>query len=711
VDGDLRLSYRDGNQLYYLSSNQISSEQLEFIYHGESIPFMVDDSFSSAVVYAPFTDIKTNETDSIFLNESTSNQNMFTTRTAFNSLSPSNVEVSQTITKDFNIDQRYERGSIQPNGERFVLWRISAGQTNSIDLEIEDQLTTPEIELTATLLGFTESSQNPDHFADLFLDGAPLARTSWEGRSTHVYSEQVSLPTLPTDGVVSLEHRIDSQSPGFGSGGGLDFQNLDTVSLKYEAYPKISTQGFRQLQLPDHSGAPRLVTIGGFPWGTEESDVILLDVTDSTAPVLVEGFSIFESTTNTLTIEFEDCGNEAVYHAQLKASISEFDSVTEIETLPPLFGVNDRLAEIYVRDPAYANELDRLRQRSFGQYHFDPQAAYNAYSHGQESPEALQNAFRDIISNTVSRVPYPAIVLVGMGSYDPQNRLGFDRPPQIPCFIDNSEESNGIPIEAAVDFPYTTLMGDDNFPDARIARMPAVSEEELEIIVDRLIAYEAEVETLISETRPAYFIADNEQHFDDLNDFLESEWLKTVNSSQRYTVTGINDTNTIKQVVEEGFGPALLLYTGHGNNDRWASERIIDTTTAPTLQTENRWPIIATFTCLTGNYATPGSTVKSLSEVWLLTPVNGTPFNVAPTAVETFAAQSLFAQQVLIGINQEGSAPVYAGDMMLIAHTNFAALFPAFNRVNRSYVSFGHPNTATTLAPILEMTSGGWIVY
>lgn len=712
VDGDLRLGYREGNQLYQLPIGLLDSDQFDLFYHGESIPYMIDDSLSSAIVYAPFTDIKTNETDSIFVNEVSASQNRMTTRSAFNSLSPLGMEISQTIKKDYNIDQRYERGSIQPNGERFVLWRISAGQTNSVELEFEDQLTTPEIEVTATLLGFTESSQNPDHFADLFLDGVALMRTSWEGRTTHVYTEKIALSTLPSDGIVKLEHRVDAESPVFGSGGsGLDFQNLDTISLEYEAYPKISVDNFKQLHLPDESGTPRLVTIGGFPEGTPESEILLLDVTDNTAPVLVEGFLLFESTSDTVAIEFEDNGTEAVYHAQLMDSISEFDTVTEIETLPSLLNIDGRLAEIYVRDPVYADELERVRQRNFGQYHFDPQAAYNAYSHGQESREALQNALRDIISNAASPVPYPAIILVGSGSYDPQNRLGFERVPQIPCFIDNSEESNGIPIESAVDYPYTTLFGDDIFPDARIARIPIDSEEELEIVIDRMIAYEAEVETLISESRPGYFIADNEQQFDNLNDFLETEWIKTGNSSERYTVTGLNDTNSIKQVVEQNSGPALLLYTGHGNNDRWAAERIIDTTTAPTLQTKNRWPIIATFTCLTGNYATPGLSTKSLSEVWLLTPENGTPFNVAPTAVETFAAQSLFAQQVLIGINKEDLPPVYAGDMMLNAHTNFATLFPAFNRVNRSYVAFGHPNTATTLSPLIDLTTGMWVIY
>jgi hypothetical protein len=350
----------------------------------------------------------------------------------------------------------------------------------------------------------------------------------------------------------------------------------------------------------------------------------------------------------------------------------------------------------------------------------DPQAAYNAFNGGQESPEALRDAVRALLDAHPFRHPFPGLLLAGHASLDHHDYLGLQASPQVPCFIDESVQTEFGTFENPIDYPYALLYGDDLLPDVMLGRIPARTSAELALAVSRIVQHDALAATLSLSDRPGVFIADADNNFAADNPTWVSMWQQTGNTGLAirradYATTALA-FGAIQSVMQASpAGAAFVMYSGHGFNDTWWSSAVMSPTRVASIDTEGRWPIVATFTCLNGYYAFPGATSPTLSEAWLFSTdpgtLRGAVANIAPCSADFYIQQRLFAEAVLDGFTlSEDQRPRSVGELLLRAQADYATEWPMLEKTLKEYLLFGDPATSLAIDPPLSGIPG-WVVF
>lgn len=721
IPGDIRISYSGGDEILKIDLSALGlpttdTASLRLVHHGEtlSIGGLLDST--SVWCYAPRVHTLTDRSDALFATTATLTASpSMAERAAFQTLSPAATEVILNRSRTYDQNLRYERAAVRPLGERFVFNRLRGGQNQTVPFAVNDVLTTKGVQVDADLLGYNQTDGvAPDHYADLTLQGVAIPRVSWEGRSALTVHANVTLASLPNPASLSFRHAVPTGSPFLG---GIDYQNLDTVTLRWTGKPRIASDGKGTISLPPAGdGLPRRVTLGGFPAGTLSDDILLLDVTDPAAPIRLTGAPVFPDGTGGVAIEFEAPSEACRFFAQRKSLIASPAVIVPAETPPDLPTSGTALRGIFVRDPVFADALAPLvALRNPGILELNPQAAYNAYSAGQESPEAIRLALAALVQAAPSRAPLPWVLLVGRGSLDRRNYLVLDDGPQIGPFIDDGvETSGGFSIETPTDYPYSLLEGDDLFPDAMVGRIPAKTPAELAVAVNRIVQQDAQAEFLRSVPRKGFIIADEDPGFQvDVPEWV-SLWEATGKPSETLYVTDATTTTLyIQQTLEASDGgAAFVLYVGHGNTDRWSSYQIINNVKIPTFATQNQWPVVAALTCLNGYYDYPAGP-PTMSEVWTFAASDrGAVANIAPSAVDFYDMVRLFIEEFMrVFTASPPHRPTRVGELLTRGQISYVAKYPLYLNTAREYHLFGDPATDLTLDPPPPAAVADWMLF
>lgn len=706
----------------------------QLLWHGSTVSLGGELS-GTRWFYAPYNETVTADQDAIFVNQPSATPSpVVSTRPAFSTLSPQSTEVAIPRSVHHEPALAYERATPLPLGTRTVIYRIVQGQTKQTTVSLVDAVTTAPVEITIGLAGLNTVGNNPEHVANFTITGeTETGQAAWGGRTTAEATVRLNVPFDPEGGAppalallgekknaektpsppaplnLTITHTVPiSPIPSF-----VDTQLLDWIRVEYEGFPRAAN-GVARLSLSEATPpAPRLITIGGFPTGTTSNQVLLLDVTIPSAPVQILGASAFADSAGGVALEFEAPSTATEIFAQL---ISTLPAPLPLVSTPQLPTPPEPLKGIYVCSPQLQPALaPLLAHRGAGYVVLDPAAAYAVYNNGQESPEAIRMALAAIVDAAPSRVDFPTVLLVGHATFDPSNQMGLKTAPQVPTFIEESVDT-GFTIENSVDFPYGLLVGNDQLQDAQVGRLPVRDAAELTVAVSRIIAFETQVEPL-KQIRPALFVTDDDDEI--LPD--ASLW------GQLFTPTGTPFEEIVVDVLSNGVaeqtafrnslaqspaGVSLVLYTGHGNTTFWANERIITTQEVPNLLTENKWPIVATFTCLNGNYAVPNATVRSLGEAWTITPNGGALANLTPCSVDFYEPQKAFSVLFLNTIAEpQSTRPKTIGEALTrtrIAHT---LAFPDQGITNNVYLLFGDPDSPLSLVAPDSGFGDQWLSY
>lgn len=697
----LRVTYDQGDRLHSLAADGGATPTLQLIHHGTPLPWLERDG--RVWFFAPYRHTLTDRQDAVFINSAPAPPAM-ATRPAFPTLAPEGQEVPQLQTERFREHLIYERSTPTTLGDRVVYYRLGRGQQRVTQLPITDRFTTSTAALAVENIGLTrQDASDPDHYAEYALQGnyGP-ERFSWDGAAEATHGLDAVASPLPdgTQAGLAFHHRIPVVSGGPTS----DFQNLKAVTVTWTGHPRLRADGRRTLtiaQAPD--GQPRRATIGGLPPGTAAAEWAVLDVTDPTSPVLLQNPSIFTSLDGAPALEVEIGATTTVLHVERWAAAPAPLQPAPTVGLPDATG--HFVAGVVVCPAPLQPAIGPLLDHHGGDYVLlDPQAAYDAYNGGQQSPDAIRSAVRDIFDAAEDHPAFPAILLVGHGTFDQRNHLGFGTATDLPFFVEPSVDT-GFTIESSVDAPYAYLWGGDELPDAAVGRLPAKSAGELETMVARIIAHAGAAPALQSNARPALFAYDNDPGI--VGDgarwaaFLEDspsayEELVLANGTD-----GVAEkADLLSRLESPATSPAFLTYSGHGSNTLWANEQLLSTADLPGITTDGRWPVIATFTCLNGYYAFPGSSVRCFGEAWLLGPQEtGAPANIAPTGVDFYSLQREFMEGFFEQWSED-NRPLTIGRMFHRAQLRFALDFPELGVTWRNYLLFGDPGTPVPIGKI-----------
>jgi hypothetical protein len=306
------------------------------------------------------------------------------------------------------------------------------------------------------------------------------------------------------------------------------------------------------------------------------------------------------------------------------------------------------------------------------------------------------------------RVALPAVILVGHGSFDHRDSLGFQTGSQIPPYIEKSVIISTGAVENSIDFPFGLVDGADQIMDVQMARIPARTSDLVDEHVARVIAHDALEQTLYEATRTGVIVLDNDSEFQGDASTWVDLWEQTGRTALFYSLVSTN-ASTIQSNIRTAFadpttgGSAFALYIGHGNSNTWAGESIVTNSAITTFTTENQWPLVSTYTCLNHFYAFPDPTNPAiapvcLGETWLFQPGDGAIASIAPTSLDFYFSQRLFAMEAMeLLALPEGQRPRTIGELFAMTQINFGVAYPGLGITNREYLLFGDPQSSLAL--------------
>ncbi|MBM4178601.1 MAG: hypothetical protein FJ211_04625 [Ignavibacteria bacterium] len=242
---------------------------------------------------------------------------------------------------------------------------------------------------------------------------------------------------------------------------------------------------------------------------------------------------------------------------------------------------------------------------------YDVDAVFEEYDAGRRGPQAIRAFLSDAFNKSQKKPTH--CVLIGNASWDARlaikgGNVGARRANQVPTYGRPSTDM------------WFGLLDDEQdvaVPELIVTRLPAATPDECRSIVDKIIT----TDTLPYQPYMRKFLyvggGTLEENFCDmyrrmLDDSFGSEIVFTAPPLCIDTVTVCNTDYAapgleIRRKVNDGVG--WMNYIGHGGTD------VFDITDwdPEDLQNGNRYPILATFSCLTGNYSSPNSACENAS--------------------------------------------------------------------------------------------------
>ena len=255
---------------------------------------------------------------------------------------------------------------------------------------------------------------------------------------------------------------------------------------------------------------------------------------------------------------------------------------------------------------------------------------YESFNFGMSSPLAV----RDFLAYAYSRwggrkVKYA--VLAGKGTYDYKDHLGLGDN-LVPVIL--AKTPTGL---FAADKEFGDVKGKDGLPEIAIGRLPAVTNGELQSMIDKIKAYDSGQGPW---TDRALMIADND---DDGGDFASSSddlaGLAGYQSDKIY-LANPSQAGEVRARIIAAFnsGAALVNYVGHAGLNQLAQENIFNVANAAQLQNGGQLPLMVMLTCVAGRFEIPGFT--SLGEALLLNRDGGSAGGLVPSGAP-FNSQSV----------------------------------------------------------------------
>lgn len=356
---------------------------------------------------------------------------------------------------------------------------------------------------------------------------------------------------------------------------------------------------------------------------------------------------------------------------------------------------------------------------------------YHEFSGGRQDVSALRDFLRRVQLNG-GRLQH--VLLFGRGSYDYRN-ITADNTSLVPVY----ESRNSL-------FPLETYSSDDFFGfleagegewkesppefhtlDIGVGRIPCVTAAEAEAAVDKLIAYDADPGSRGSWRKEVVFVADDgdsnihQNQADALADRVE-----TMAPELRASRLFVDDFKQIQksfgQLSPEGAaalfrtfheGAAIINFTGHGSEQLWMAERMLDPEQIARLENRKRLPFVVTATCEFGRADDPA--VRSSAEKLLLHPFGGAVGLVTTarpvSSATNFEINKDFYDALLVeGHNQSrrmGSAFKQTKNTRNsgISNRNFALMGDPAMRI-------GLPSAEAVLSePSLDLSADEWVLF
>jgi len=503
--------------------------------------------------------------------------------------------------------------------------------------------------LTVHLKGATEARVTPDHHAKVSLNGSLIGESEWNGTNDHTFTISFS-QSLLIDGENTIE-----VTGVLNNGVPYSIFYVDSFDLSYHRHYRAVNN--RLLCRGDQN--PK-ITIEGFT----DPNIMLFEVTDPLQPKLVTGTTV--DTDSTYRVSFIPSSSESCYLA-LNA-YGQHAPVSVVANKSSHLKRKQNTADYVVITPEGLEDavqgLTSLREsKGFETMVEELEDIYDEFNHGISNPHAIKAFLSYAYHNWKGNGP-DYVVLVGEGTYDYKDNLGYEGN-LVPPILMNTP--HGL---FASDNHFADVVGEDGVPEIAIGRLPVVTEEELQMLIDKISDYE---NASGGWTTRVMMLADNPDNGGNFP--ADSDNLASLLPGYTIDKIYLPDYPTVdeaRQEVVNGFNTGALLvnYIGHAGITKLAAEGLLRSEDVSSLQNGDKLPVLTAMTCIVGRFALPG--YDTLSESLLLKNNGGAVAVWAPTGASLNSLASMLAGEFFKAAFQDQEKIL--GKALLKVKQNYAAL-------------------------------------
>ena len=449
------------------------------------------------------------------------------------------------------------------------------------------------------LKGASSASSGLDHHVEVYVNDTYVGEGSWNNFDPLTLSLDFS-QILLNDGANTLK-LVAVKDGGVPYG----YFYLDAFEVSYQ---RLYTAENNQLFF--NGAGEESVTISGFT----SPDIMVFDITNSNVPVHVINTAINVDPTGYQVSFVTDNPSGrflALARDRVQAPLQLIADQPSKLTSP-----SNRADYVIITPEAFLNGALRLADYR-SEYKTKVvllEDIYDEFNNGLSSPFAI----RDFLAQAYhrwSRSPR-YVVLVGNGTYDYKNNLGYDEC-LMPPFMVNTPD--GL---FPADNRFVDVDGDDGLPDMAIGRLPALTEAELDTMLDKIAVFEQGIESASPWNSSVFMVTDNP---DGAGNFpVDSDNIAQI-VPQPYQVDKIYlgpypyySTIAARALIRNAFnqGAFLINYIGHSYRDKFAAEALLTASGVNLLTNDDRLPIVTAMTCLMGDFGKPNAI--TLSEALLM---------------------------------------------------------------------------------------------
>ncbi len=284
---------------------------------------------------------------------------------------------------------------------------------------------------------------------------------------------------------------------------------------------------------------------------------------------------------------------------------------------------------LIITHPNFRKDADRLaaHRQSFNHISVtvvNVDQIYNEYSSGKLDVTAIRDFVHDIASRTGSGLDN--LLLIGRGSYDYKNRvLGNTN------FIPAYESRNSLdPLATYSSDDYYTFLeaGEGEWPedpavnssmDIGVGRIPVTATQQLSDVVDKIIEYETSPKGFGPWRQQIVFTADDGDT--NIHQSQADQLATSIDTNHPEEITKKIYLDAFKQVTlptgqfspqahealerAVDHGAVIVNYTGHGSEEVWMQERVLDPDLIKKWQNGPRYPLFVNATCEFGRQDDP----------------------------------------------------------------------------------------------------------
>jgi hypothetical protein len=504
------------------------------------------------------------------------------------------------------------------------LWFMDSGVGSGSKRQYELYLACPDyksplgVRVNAWLAG--RSTLSTEHKLSVFLnDERVLAGTGLRQSLMHLQTEADPLPSVTTlaagRNVLTVINEADAKD--------IDFVMLDWFEVSYPRLYRARNGEFKFTIPPDYELGPFLFQIDGF--SDKYVDVYKIGSSKMVGGRIEKKISSDGLESFTLSIQDQVMSRSTEYVAvepfakrkplrmELAGPAWQFDGAVAVDYLVVT-------ARRFMASPS----LKKLIAHRQGQgYHVSLvtiEDIYDAFAAGRYSSQALKSALQWFYQQSRSpQLRY--VLLVGDGCYDRNDAAG-DSLDLIPVHFRQTVRYGAT----ASDHWYALLSGDDEIPDVHIGRLPVREEQELAIVVDKII--NQEMDPYNSDWRHRLlFIGGNGQEFRERAAALAFKSPLAWDSRMLFTVRGqgsfdpfFGSTADLLDDIDEGC--AVVNFHGHGGGAIWSDNGLLRLEDVERMANRNRYPLVLSMTCFTGAFEAASN--SSLADAMLFAADRGT---------------------------------------------------------------------------------------